>query len=137
MAGVHIRIETEGTDAITRALRRLIDASAEPDDMLREIGEYLLTSHKERFAAEQSPDGTPWLPLSAEYAARKSRKRPGRPILVFDDLLRGGLRYDVAGGEERFLGTATGFIQGHALQAIAHEIDAPGELGIRVSIEPM
>ena len=45
--------------------------------------------------------------------------------------------YDVAGGEERFLGTATGVVEGHALQAVANEIDAPGELGIRVSIQPM
>ena len=45
--------------------------------------------------------------------------------------------YDVAGGAERFLGTANGFIQGHALHAVAAELDAPGELAIRVSIDPM
>ena len=45
--------------------------------------------------------------------------------------------YDVAGGEERFIGTASGFIKGHALLALSHKIDAPGKLGIRVSIEPM
>lgn len=45
--------------------------------------------------------------------------------------------YDVSGGEELFLGATTGFIQGHALQAIADEIEASGNLRIRVSIEPM
>ena len=102
MAGAHIRIETEGVDEVVRALRRLVDAGADLDDPLREIGEHLVTSHKDRFSEERSPDGTPWAPLSEAYAARKARKRPGRPILVWDDFLRGGLRYDVAGGELRF-----------------------------------
>ena len=104
MAGVRIRVEARGADEVSRALRRLADAGANLDDPLREIGEVLLVSHKDRFRQERSPDGTPWKPLSEAYAARKAAKRPGRPMLVFDDLLRGGLRYDVGGGELR-LGT--------------------------------
>ena len=45
--------------------------------------------------------------------------------------------YDVSGGEERFLGTATGVVSGHALTAIANNVTEPAELAIRVSIDPM
>ena len=104
MAGVRIRIDAQGAGEADRALRRLGDVAANLDDPLREIGEVLLVSHKERFRRGRSPDGVPWEPLSEAYAARKAERRPGRPLLVFDDLLRGALRYDVAGGELR-LGT--------------------------------
>ena len=44
--------------------------------------------------------------------------------------------YDDGGTEQRFLGVAQGFIQGHALTAIATDIDKPQSLSIRYSIDP-
>ena len=39
------------------------------------------------------------------------------------------------GDEQRFLGVATGIIDGHALQAVATNIDEPQNLTIRISID--
>ena len=44
--------------------------------------------------------------------------------------------FEQAGGEQKFLGTATGIIDGHVLEAIATNIDEPDELVIRYSIDP-
>ena len=44
--------------------------------------------------------------------------------------------YDDGGAEPRFLGVAQGFIQGHALTALATDIDRPKSLSIRYSIDP-
>lgn len=62
-----------------------------------DVGEYLLIAHEARFGQQQSPEGEPWAPLSPRYAARKAKARPGKPLLVYDNLLRGGLRYQVEG----------------------------------------
>lgn len=65
--------------------------NAEP--LMRSIGEYLLVAHNERWDAQVSPDGIPWAPLSPRYKNRKAKERPGAKLLVFDNLLRGTLRY--------------------------------------------
>ena len=44
--------------------------------------------------------------------------------------------FEQDGDEQKFLGVATGIIDGHVLQAIANEIDEPQNLAIRVSIDP-
>ena len=44
--------------------------------------------------------------------------------------------FEQDGDKQVFLGVATGIIEGHALQAIAHNIDKPENLAIRVSIDP-
>ena len=44
--------------------------------------------------------------------------------------------FEQSGDEQKFLGVATGIINGHVLQAIANEIDEPQNLAIRVSIDP-
>ena len=97
MAGVTSTLDVLGQERVSKALNRLLRASANPDDALRDMGEYLLNAHRQRWAQQQAPDGTPWEPLSEQYAARKRAKRPAAGILVFDDVLRGTLRYQISG----------------------------------------
>lgn len=61
--------------------------------MLLDMGEYLLGVHQRRFDAEVSPEGQPWAPLSSRYKKRKDKARPGAKKLVYDNLLKGTLRY--------------------------------------------
>ena len=43
--------------------------------------------------------------------------------------------FEQAGDEQKFLGVANGIIEGHALQAIASEVEEPQNLVIRYSID--
>ena len=104
MAGVRIEIDVRGGDAIGKALRRLVDAGRDLSEPLHDMGEHLLNAHRERWDRQVSPDGVPWEPLSEAYAARKRRQRPAAGILVYDDFLRGTLRYQ-ASSQSLELGT--------------------------------
>ena len=44
--------------------------------------------------------------------------------------------FEQDGDEQKFIGTATGIIEGHVLEAVAMNIDKPDELVIRYSIDP-
>lgn len=91
MAGVHIEV----LDAEFKAgMAQLAQNVTALDGFLRDIGEYLVRSHDERWG--KSPDGQPWATLSPWYAARKAEKRPNAPTLVWDEHLR-RLQYEVHG----------------------------------------
>ena len=127
MAGARIQIDFDGADRVSEALKRLADAGANLVEPLSEIGELLITSHEERWREERAPDGTPWKPLSEDYRQWKERKRPGRTILVFDDILRGTLRYEVDRDELRF-GTDRPYGARHQFG-----FDGPDSLGRSIS----
>ena len=57
------------------------------------IGEELLISTDERFDSETAPDGRPWAPLNAEYAAWKRKFHGHDRILKLRGYLRDTLRY--------------------------------------------
>ena len=95
MAGVNIEIDVHGTDAIQRALKHIAQAGEDLSEPLGDIGEHLLNSHRKRWELERSPEGIPWAPLSEQYAARKRQERPAAGTLVYDDLLKGTLRYQI------------------------------------------
>ena len=97
MAGVSLKIDTQGGDAIQKALNRIAQSGRNLREPLGDIGEHLLNSHRKRWALEKSPDGVPWEPLSEQYAERKREKRPAAGMLVYDDLLKGTLRYQISG----------------------------------------
>ena len=85
------------------ALRRLAQFGSGPLQLaLADIGEEWLLIHQLRFDRQAAPDGTPWAPLSPRYKAVKDKQRPGKPLLVFDNFLKGQLRYQVAGDELQF-----------------------------------
>ena len=88
MAGVTIRVELDDRE-VRRVLDRLAKAGADLTPAMREIGETLLNSARERFSAQTSPDGTPWAPLSEH--TRKRKKRSKDKILTRDGFLRGSV----------------------------------------------
>lgn len=95
MAGARIEI-TE--DTAGPALKRAIAAMQGNgrDLMLRDFGEYLIDSTRERAARSMAPDGDRWPALSPAYARRKAKKRPGAHMLRFDfDMLGNKLSYHV------------------------------------------
>ena len=90
MAGVTLRITLDAAEA-QAALDRLAAAGHDLTRPMREIGEALLSSARERFRGEVAPDGTPWAPLTAATRRRKPRNQDR--ILTRDGYLRGGLTY--------------------------------------------
>lgn len=85
MAGAKIEIHTDAGDArqpIAQAAAA-IGPSGLPL-MLGDMGEYLLSSTRERAARQVSPDGTPWQALSPRYRRAKEKARPGLPMLKYD-----------------------------------------------------
>ena len=91
MAGARITVEFDDAE-VRRALDRLLNAGADLRPVMEDIGEYLLRTTRDRFDAEEGPDGTPWAPLSATTRRRK-RKNAGK-ILTEEGRLRGNLAYE-------------------------------------------
>lgn len=58
-----IRVELDTREA-TAALKRLGDSARDPKPALRQIGEALVLTTRQRFASSQGPDGRPWAPNS-------------------------------------------------------------------------
>lgn len=109
MAGA--RVELDATEAL-EGLTELLGRIADPEPAFAELGEHLLISTRERFDAQQAPDGTPWAPLSPRYAARKPKNED--KILVLDGFLLDLMRYqaDASGlafGTDRVYGAAHQF----------------------------
>ena len=78
---------------VNNAIARLIQAGTDLTPTLRDIGEHLLNTTRQRFADEQSPDGTAWEPLSETTKARKTRNKD--KVLTEDGRLAGTLGYQV------------------------------------------
>ena len=90
MPGARLTIEIDDT-AVRQALNRLIAAGRDMTPLMRDIGEELLNSTRERFVDQEGPDGTPWAPLS-EATKRRKRRNAGK-ILTERGFLRGNLTY--------------------------------------------
>lgn len=101
MAGATIQLDLTHRSVLD-ALGELLDRIEDPRPAFREIGEYLDMAHRDRWDAQQSPDGTPWAPLSDATKAHKKKNRD--KILVEDGYLRDMLRYD-ASLDELLFGT--------------------------------
>lgn len=74
-------------------LERLAAAGFLNKAVFNAIGEELLLSTDERFDKETAPDGRPWEPLNAEYAAWKREFHGSDRILKLRGYLRNTLRY--------------------------------------------
>ena len=74
-------------------LERLAAASFLNKAVFTAIGEELLLSTDARFDSETAPDGRPWAPLNAEYAAWKRAFHGTDKILKLRGYLRDTLRY--------------------------------------------
>lgn len=97
MAGVTLEFDAVAALAV---VNEAAAALADPAPMLRDIGEYLLIAHDQRFASQASPDGTPWQALSPAYLKRKKKNQD--KILVLDGFLKNTLRYQVNSNELLF-----------------------------------
>ncbi len=58
---------------LRRALAETIEAGRDLSPAMRNIGELLLNSTRERFDTQRSPEGVPWAPLSETTRRRKRR----------------------------------------------------------------
>ena len=114
MAGVIIRVAFDDRE-VRDALERLARAGADLAPAMREIGDVLTSSAKDRFRDERAPDGAPWAPLSPVTRARKRRNRDR--ILTEEGHLRGTLTYQ-AGADEVVVGSPL-------IYAGVHQFGAP------------
>lgn len=90
MAGARVEVIAETRHA-SQALQRASDSLTGDGRklLLSDIGEYVLRSTRDRGAQEIDPDGRRWRALEPSYARWKAKKRPGVPILKFDNHMLG------------------------------------------------
>lgn len=107
MAGATLEFDNRiALDAINAAAAALND----PERVLRDMGAHLMIVHRERFARQAAPDGTPWQALSPRYLRRKKKNKD--KILQLEGDLRGNLRFQVSPNELLF-GTNTKYAAIH------------------------
>lgn len=123
-----LTIEVDGLDAATRRIGRLAAAGRDTTPLMRDIGEYLIRSTKDRFAAQLDPEGKPWKPLSRSY--REQKKRNKHRILTLDGHLGGTINYR-AGRTEVLVGSPRVYAAVHQFGA------AKGAFGATVRGAPI
>ena len=113
MPGARLTVEIDDTAAL-RALNRALAATRDMTPLMRDIGEELLTTTRERFVGQKSPEGTPWAPLS-ELTKKRKQRNPGK-ILTERGFLRGGLTYQ-AGPDAVLVGSPSIYAGTHQFGA--------------------
>lgn len=97
--------------------------------LLSHIGEYLVGSTRDRAAREVDPDGRRWRALSPAYARWKQKKRPGVPILKFDNHMIGDqFTHQLDGDDAVLVGT-------NAVYGAKHQFGSPPRPWLGVSSE--
>jgi phage virion morphogenesis protein len=89
-------------DEIVRALQKMKDAAGDISPALKEIGEILVESTKQRFASSQDPEGNLWVPNSKVTIDRKGKNRP----LIDIGTLSEHIIYDVLVGNVLEIGSS-------------------------------
>lgn len=88
------------SDTVSPALDRLAALLDDLTPVMREIGEYLVDSTRQRFPTGTAPDGSRWAPKSpttlARYGARRSNRVDPRPLFGPSGALSGTIAYDAA-----------------------------------------
>ena len=96
-------IEVKIDDAqIIKALQKLQAVTGDLSPALKEIGEVLTESTKERFNTGTDPDGQPWADNSNVTVERKGRNKP----LLDSDTLMESIRPNVIGNNILEIGTS-------------------------------
>jgi phage virion morphogenesis protein len=103
MAGSNITVIVDELDSPAK-IARLDAALSEPKALLRELGEYLLGSTKDRFKSQLAPDGTGWQALTPRYLKRKHRNKD--KILTLRGHLRSQIAYQLEGDATVAVGSA-------------------------------
>ncbi|HDI1213978.1 TPA: phage virion morphogenesis protein [Aeromonas hydrophila] len=120
MAGSFIAISHHGVADAFELLAKLYQKTGDLSEPLADIGEGLLLSHRDRWDAQENPEGEPWAPLSEKYRARKPRHAD--EILRLNDDLRDTLDYQV---DPQALYFGTPMVYGAAHQFGRPEINLP------------
>lgn len=120
MAGSFIAISHHGVADAFDLLAKLYQQTGDLREPLADIGEGLLLSHRDRWDAQENPEGEPWAPLSEKYRARKPRHAD--EILRLNDDLRDTLDYQV---DPQALYFGTPMVYGAAHQFGRPEINLP------------
>jgi phage virion morphogenesis protein len=131
MAGARVEITA---DTLTPALRRAGEqlGARGLELLLRDIGEELLNSTRDRAQQQVDPAGRRWAALSPGYKRWKDGKRPGLPILKFDNHLLGDqLSYQV-GGNMVLVGTNAPYGAAHQFGGTFARQLKPGKVRLRV-----
>ena len=126
MARISIRVE--GLEEVNRLFARLRRAG-DLAPALRNIGEYILKTTRERFTDTQAaPDGTPWATLDPRTVRRK--KKNADKILIEDETLSGtGLVYQ-EGPDEVSVGSSLKYAATHQFGDTSRNIPARPFLGL-------
>lgn len=103
MSGARVIVVGNARPALKAAIESLKGDFAE--DLLSDVGRYLVNSTRERAHRQVSPSGQRWQPLSPAYKAYKQRKRPGYPILEFDSHMLGNMLSRQVEGTTLLVGT--------------------------------
>lgn len=106
MAGARIEFEVD-TKLASTALQKALGVLGGDGLtlLLSDIGEYLLGATRDRAAKEVSPTGERWRALEPSYARWKAKKRPGAPILKFDNHMIGDQLSHQVDGTTLLVGT--------------------------------
>ncbi|WP_421286188.1 phage virion morphogenesis protein [Aeromonas veronii] len=128
MAGSFIAISHHGVADAFELLAKLYQKTGDLSEPLADIGEGLLLSHRERWDAQETPEGEPWAPLSEKYRARKPRHAD--EVLRLNDDLRDTLDYQV---DPQTLYFGTPMVYGAAHQFGRPEINLPERRALGLS----
>ena len=128
MAGSFIAISHHGVADAFELLAKLYQKTGDLSEPLADIGEGLLLSHRDRWDAQENPEGEPWAPLSEKYRARKPRHAD--EILRLNDDLRDTLDYQV---DPQALYFGTPMVYGAAHQFGRPEINLPERRALGLS----
>ncbi|HAT05390.1 MAG TPA: phage virion morphogenesis protein [Aeromonas salmonicida] len=120
MAGSFIAISHHGVTDAFDLLAKLYQQTGDLSEPLADIGERLQLSHRDRWDAQESPEGESWAPLSEKYRARKPRHAD--EVLRLNDDLRDTLNYQA---EPQTLYFGTPMVYGAAHQFGRPEINLP------------
>jgi phage virion morphogenesis protein len=71
MIGITIKVDDRISPVLAAAMRQM----SEPDQVLDDIGNYLLKITRDRFNTQTAPDGTPWAPRAESTLERYRRER--------------------------------------------------------------
>ena len=94
MIGIVMIMDEDSESRVTDVLGKLIGKTSNIDGGLRNIGEALMKTHRERFMSEEAPDGSKWKALSGWTLSQK--KGPG--ILKESGRLLSSMNYSVSSG---------------------------------------
>ncbi len=119
MAGTLLSVTVDDLQARAGAHRL---RQADTRDLVRQLGEYLLRSTKDRFKKEnqKAPDGTPWQPLKPRYARRKKYNKDR--ILTLRGFLQRSFRYQPEGDAAAVVGSNHETAAVHQLGAIIEKL---------------